>query len=131
MPAPTARTFVIAAALRRLIVDSANGARGFAKDPAAVLDFAWDWSAWLAGASTPADTIVSHTVAIEARVPKAGENPALITELTRVSDSRVGGVVTAWLRGGVAGSTLAVTCQVVTTGGRTDERSFYLQIGEQ
>jgi hypothetical protein len=78
----------------------------FLKDPAAVLDFSWDWSAWLGS-----DTISTATVTAE-------------SGLTVNSSGVVGGVVTGWLSGGSVGITYMVTCQVVTVGGRTDERSI-------
>jgi hypothetical protein len=92
------------------------GPRGFPlweKDPQAVKDYQFDWTAWLAG-----DTVGSHTVTVE-------------TGLTKDSDSRVGGVVTVWLSGGTKGRTYKVTCHVVTTGGRTDERTIEIVLKDQ
>ena len=90
-------------------------ALAFEKDPSAVLDFAFDWSAWLG-----ADTISSYTVTI---------SPA--GDLAVVSSSQALGVVTTWLRAGEAGTTYLVTCQIVTGGGRTDERSMTILCRER
>lgn len=86
----------------------------FIKDPAAVLDYAWDWATnWLAAG----ETISSHTVTATAG-------------LTVDSSNESAGVVTAWLSGGTAGSDYVVTCQIVTNAGRTDERSFNI-VGQE
>jgi hypothetical protein len=92
------------------------GPRGFPlweKDPQAVKDYQLDWTAWLAG-----DTVSSHTVTVE-------------TGLTKDSDSRALGVVTVWLSGGTKGRTYKVTCRVVTTNGRTDERTVEILVKDQ
>jgi hypothetical protein len=92
------------------------GPRGFPlweKDPQAVKDYQLDWTAWLAG-----DTVSSHTVTVEAG-------------LTKDSDSRALGVVTVWLSGGTKGRTYKVTCRVVTTNGRTDERTVEILVKDQ
>jgi hypothetical protein len=84
------------------------------KDPQAVLDYAMDWSDWLA-----TDTITGTPVWT---VP---------TGLTKDSQSNTTTVATAWLSGGVLGTTYTVSCKITTTAGRTDERSFRLKIVER
>jgi hypothetical protein len=81
-------------------------ARSFGKDPDAVLDYQFDWSAWLAG-----DTIASHAVTVP-------------TGLTLVSSSNSSTAVTVWLSGGVAGVSYPVTCHIVTAAGREDDRTI-------
>lgn len=81
----------------------------FTKDPSAVLDYAFDWSTWLD--SDNSETISSHTVTAE-------------TGITLDSDSESDGVVTAWMSAGTAGKNYTVTCKIVTSAGRTDERSI-------
>ncbi|WP_250502855.1 hypothetical protein [Caballeronia sp. AZ7_KS35] len=82
----------------------------FIKDPQAVLDFNWDWSAWLGEGETITDKTVS---------PDAG--------LSVNSSSIEGGVVSAWLSGGVAGANYIVACTITTSAGRTETRR--IQVG--
>ena len=95
--------------------------KAFTKDPAAVLDYAWDWNAETNGNSTTSgdwlasgETITSHSVTSE---------PGLTVD----SSGESAGIVTAWLSGGTAGEDYLVTCQVVTDGGRTDERDIKIE----
>lgn len=89
-------------------------AETFTKDPIAVLDYAFDWATnWLD--SDNSETISSHTITTE-------------TGLTKVSDSESAGVVTVWLSGGTAGKNYTVACKIVTSAGRTDERSITIQV---
>jgi len=85
------------------------------KDPDAVLDYTFDWTAWLAGI---ADTLASQQMVVD-------------TGITLNSSSIDGSKVIAWLSGGTAGTTYRVTCRVVTAGGRTDDRSIYIKIVER
>lgn len=87
--------------------------REFQKDPQAVLDYQWDWSAWLAAG----DTIVSHTVTAAAG-------------LTVDSSSHTGTAVTAWLSGGTEGVMYPVTCHIVTAAGREDDRTLMFTMRE-
>lgn len=91
------------------------------KDPNAVLDYSWDWfnaasgeaNGWLNG-----DTYSSHTITADAGI-------------TVNSSSQSGGIITAWLAGGTVGVKYKVTCRIVTTGGRTDDRTIYIKIKER
>ena len=87
----------------------------YIKDPNAVLDFAFNWndstSPWLA----TGETISSHTVTVE-------------TGITKDSDSEAAGKVTVWLSGGTAGNWYTVACRIVTSAGRTDERTMRIQV---
>ncbi len=85
----------------------------YLKDPDAVLDYAWDWTAWLA----EGETISAATVTA--------------TGVTVDSSSEDGGVVTAWISGGTAGVGATATCRVVTSQGRTDDRSLSLTIAQR
>jgi hypothetical protein len=84
----------------------------FVRDPSSVLDYAFDWTAWLTGG----DTITSHTV--------TADDPALTVDSTDAT----GTVITAWLSGGVVGSTYAITCHITTTQGRTDDRTITVRV---
>lgn len=88
-------------------------AEQFIKDPSAVLDYAFDWSAWLGG-----DTITSHTVTASSGI-------------TVVSSSATTTAVTAWLSGGTAGQAYMVTNRIETAAGRTDERSIMIRVQER
>jgi hypothetical protein len=84
------------------------------KDPDSRLDFAWDWTAWLEDGETITDhtvTVVSGDVTIDGATDETG------------------GVVTAWLEGGTMRS--VVTCHIVTSEGREDDRSRTITIRER
>ena len=51
--------------------------------------------------------------------------------VTKLSDARVGPVVTAWLSGGTLGQWASVTCEIVTVGSRTEDRTLYLKIRDR
>lgn len=85
----------------------------FTKDPAAVLDFLVDWTAWLAG-----DTITTSTWAVP-------------TGITKDSDSKTATAAKVWLSGGTAGTDYRLTNHIVTAGGRTDERTIRIQVREK
>jgi len=80
------------------------------KDPSAVLDFGFDWSAWLVD-----DTISASTWAVP-------------SGLIKDSDSATTTTTTVWLSDGTAGSVYIVTNEIETAGGRTDQRSFRVQV---
>ena len=86
----------------------------YKKDPDAVLDFAFDWSSWLA----ESETINTYTVTV-------------MSGLTLDSDSQADGVVTVWLSGGTAGNWYSVACRIVTSAGRTDERTMRIRVEER
>ena len=79
--------------------------RNFTKDPDAVLDYEFDWSAWLG-----TDTIATHTVTAPA---------GLTVDSTEATTT----TVTMWLSGGTDGASYAVTCHIVTAAGREDDRT--------
>ena len=83
------------------------------KDPNAVLDYPISFAAWLADI---ADTYLSHTV------------EDLTGGLVVDSSSQASGIITVWLSGGTVGETASFTVRIVTTLGRTDDRTFYLKI---
>lgn len=85
----------------------------FTKDPNSVLDYVWNWTAWLDG-----DTIASHTITATG---------GLIVDSSTVD----GPLVTVWLSGGTLGETSKVTCHIVTDGGRTEEKTSTFQITDR
>lgn len=86
----------------------------FVKDPAAVLDYKFNWADWL-GAT---DTITSHTITADAGI-------------TVNSSSTTTTAVTVWLSGGTADTDYEVVCRIVTTDGRTDERTMTVRVRER
>jgi len=85
----------------------------YVKDPAAVLDYGLDWSAWLDG-----DTIDTSTWTIT-------------TGLTKDGDDHDGTTTTVWLSGGTAGTSYRATNRITTTGGRTDERTIRITVSDR
>jgi hypothetical protein len=90
--------------------------RTFTKDPGAVLDYSFDWTVdgWIG-----ADTITGTPVWT---VP-AG--------ITKDSQSNTTTVATVVISGGTAGANYDVSCKITTAGGRTDERTFRLQVRDR
>ena len=86
----------------------------FTKDPDAVLDYQWDWSAWLA----ESETISTATVTVPAGI-------------TLDSNSNTTTQVTAWLSGGTVRTDYTVTCRIVTNQGRTDDRSIEIRVRDR
>ena len=84
------------------------------KDPSAVLDYVFDWTEWLA----TGETITDHTITAD-------------TGITVDSSTEDDGKVTVWLSGGTVGTTYRVECLIVTTAGRTDERSLWITVRER
>ena len=89
--------------------------REWDKDPHAVLDWAFDWSRWLAAGETITGTPV---VTVDAG-------------LTKDSQSNTGTRVTVWLSGGTLGTTYKVACRVTTNQGRTDERTIAIRVTDR
>ena len=88
----------------------------FIKDPAALLDYSWDWSAWLAEVD---DTITPANVSVPDGLTAVGSPTVTDTAVTqRVS-------------GGVVDGAYTLVCQITTVGGLVDERSIYLTISER
>ncbi|MDX3576013.1 hypothetical protein [Streptomyces sp. FL07-04A] len=88
----------------------------FIKDPAARLDYSWDWTAWLADVD---DAISSATVAVPAGLTAVG---------SPVVD---GGLVTQRVEGGDVDGAYRLVCQIITVDGLIDERKIDLTISER
>ncbi len=87
----------------------------FKKDPDAILDYTFDWTAWLA---KKADSIASRTVTVPAGI-------------TKDSDSFDANTVTVWLSGGTAGETYDILCEIITAGSRKDHRTLTVHVNER
>jgi len=103
------------------------------KDPAAVLDYKYDWKAltngregatsdWLASG----ETIASHVITI---------TPVTASPLTKDSSTQTDDAntsVTVWLSGGLASTEYKVACKIVTSApARTDERTMKIKCEER
>ena len=91
-------------------------ADSYVKDPAARLDYTWDWSAWLAEIT---DTISSATVTVPAGLTAVGSPD--------VTDT----AVTQRISGGALDDAYTMVCQITTVGGLIDERSIHLTISNR
>lgn len=100
---------------------ASSGKYSIVKDPDAVLDYVFDWTAWL--------DAVSDTIATKDVVVTSGALPASSIAVNASSIS--GKAVVAWVSGGQAGETASLRCRITTTGGRTDDRTVYLRIKER
>lgn len=96
-------------------LQSPNGFPYWEKDPSAVKDYTLDWSAWLVD-----DTIVTSTW-----TPSD-------SNITVDSSTKTLTTTTVWVSGGGAvGAYRRVTNRIVTSAGRTEERSIEFKIKEQ
>lgn len=85
------------------------------KDPNAILDYPISFASWLNDIS---DTYQSHVVIVSGGI-------------TCTSSSYASGVITVFISGGTVGEKASFTVRIVTAGGRTDDRTFYLKIKER
>ena len=92
------------------------------KDPSAVLDYAFDWTGWLAA---------GETIAVDS---ETGEKLITITADTGItvdSSTESDGKIIVWLSGGTAGINYKVACKITTSAGRTDERTIWIKVVER
>lgn len=88
----------------------------FIKDPQARLDYAVDWSAWLAAA----ETISAQTVTVTSGDVTLDGSPA-----------QASGVVTQWLTAGTLDTTSRVRFHITTSAGRQDDRSLTIDVRDR
>lgn len=86
------------------------------KDPDAVLDYSIDWEAWLDG-----DVITGSTWLI------GGSG----SDMSVDSDSNSNTATTVWLSGGAMGRSYDVTNRIVTSAGRTDDRTICVSVRQR
>jgi hypothetical protein len=84
------------------------------KDPAEVLDYTFDWSAYLADITDTIASVVFDPVGV------------VVDSFSNTTTS-----ATAWVSGGTNGTTAYVTCAITTAEGRTAVRSIYLKIKDR
>jgi hypothetical protein len=85
----------------------------FSKDPAAKLDFLFDWSAWLPSGDTISTSAWAIDTAPDGSLAIAGSPAPSNTTTT----------TTVWLTGGTLGQRYVLRNRVVTVGGRTEDKS--------
>jgi hypothetical protein len=78
------------------------------RDPNSILDYAIDWTEWLA---TTTDTISNSTWILPSALSTTASSFGTATTIV-------------WISGGTAGEVYDVINQIVTFGGRTEERTI-------
>lgn len=84
------------------------------KDPQAVKDYGFDWSAWLVNSDSIASSVFS------------GSSGCAVTSSSISVNSF--GVTICFVSSGTLDTTAIITNKITTTQGRIDERSFQLKI---
>lgn len=85
-------------------------------DPDAILDYRWDWTAWLADG----ETISS----VDWIVPDG-----ITKDDTRSTHDAT--TATIWLSGATLGKSYNITCRITTSQDRTDDRTITLRCRER
>lgn len=102
------------------------------KDPDARLDYKFDWkpltngtpggvSDWLRNT----ETISSFTLSVS----PTGAVGNLAVDASSLTDSNTS--VTAWLTDGVVDVRYAITCHIITSDGREDDRTIYVPVASR
>lgn len=89
----------------------------YVHDPQSVLDYAVDWTAWLATGETL--TASSWTV------------PAGITQTTPAPSFTAGGVATIWMTGGTLNLSYSLVNHITTSAGRQQDQTITLQVRDR
>jgi hypothetical protein len=88
----------------------------FLHDPSDVLDYSYDFTAWLGnGEAITAQTVTCSDAGITL-------NPSAHTV------TQAAGVVTVWVTGGVPGTRYDLVCHITTDTGRQTDRTMRLQV---
>lgn len=87
----------------------------YKKDPNALLDYVFDWTAYLAPSGDTIDSVTWVTTA----------------GLTVLNSVQTPTTAIAFVSGGVVGTTERLTCRITTTNGLIDDRSIDLKIVER
>ena len=83
-------------------------------DPDAILDYTFDWTAWLDAVS---DSIASKTITVE--------------NVEVHSSSLSNPLVVVWLKNAAPDTRASCTCSIVTAAGRHEDRTIYLPVGDR
>ena len=100
-------------------VVSDSGKATITKDPNAILDYTFDWTAWL---DLVSDALSSQTCAVENFADAGG-----VVNSSQI----VGKKVVVWVSGGTVGKKITLRCRIVTVGNRTEDRTVYLSVKER
>lgn len=96
-------------------------AQDFIKDPDAVLDYHFDWNSWLPNG----DQIISSQFIVAGGITVGnGSNGAPGPTNTTTN-------TTIWLLGGSPGQPYTVTNRIVTSQGRTDDRTITIRVQQR
>lgn len=85
----------------------------YEKDPNAILDYVNDWSDWLIS-----DTIVTSSWIVPSGITKDDEAQSTTT-------------ATIWLSGGTVNTDYSVVNRIVTTAGRTEDRTITIRVRQR
>src|SRR5512139_240808 len=96
------------------------------KDPQAVLDYRWDWSADLADGDTLTDAAFTVTTDDGSTIPDSDTTPVEVDSFSNTTTD-----ATAWLSGGTLGNTYLIVCHATTFGGREDDKTLKLRITQK
>jgi hypothetical protein len=97
------------------------------KDPDAVLDYAFLWKDWLQSDETITSKTITATTGITVNSSEINVAALTINDIVQ----KIGSVVTVWLQGGTIDTVYSVSCRIVTSAGRTDERTFSLTVKQR
>ena len=89
---------------------------GWYKDPSSVLDYAFDWSEWLG----EEEVILTHSVTIS----PINHTDILVVDKTSATTHQV----TAWLSSGRKNIKYTVSCEIITSEGRTETASIVIGV---
>lgn len=99
----------------------------YLKDPDAILDYKFDWAALTNGSGSSdwldtdnGETIDSHTIIADT---------GITVDSSSVTDSNTS--VKVWLSDGTVSNYYGVTCRIVTSASRTDDRTMKIKIQER
>jgi len=85
-----------------------------AKSPSAVIDYAVDWTDWMAAGDTLSSVVWT--------VPSG---------ITKDSSTEDGAKCIIWLSGGTAGQNYTLTCAITTTQGRKESRQIVIKVRQK
>ena len=93
------------------------------KDPDSIVDYTFDWNdGYLNATTSPPESISTSAWSI---LPVT--SPALAVD----SDSKTLTTATPFFSAGVRGTVYRATNRVTTSGGRTDDRSLMIRVGQR
>ena len=96
----------------------------YVKDPDATLDYGFDWNRSATSAAAGSGYLAAaETITTSTWVVASG--------LTQSNASNTPTTTTIWLSGGTDGTDYLVTNRIVTSAGRTDDRSFTVRVRQR